>query len=538
LSAFQVLLSKYSGSEDIVVGSPIAGRTRKEVAGLIGFFVNTLVLRTDLSGDPSLRELLGRVREVTLGAYEHQEVPFERLVAELSPERSLSHSPLFQVAFTLDNAQDTGGGLAGLSVQGVGTELEFAKFDLSLGLAAGSDGLRGGLTYSTDLWEAATMQRLVGHFTRLVEQTAADPDVRISQVTLLNEAERRQVVEEWNRTPVEYPTVEYPTGACIHELVAAQAERTPEAVAVVCGEDALAYRELDARANRLAHHLAGLGAGPEVRVGICLERGPGMVVAILAVLKAGAAYLPLDPSYPADRLAYMLADSGAPLLVTQASLRGLLPAEGVRTVQVDADAAEVAAEPDVAPRAAVAPENAAYVIYTSGSTGRPKGVVVTHANAANLLPRAVRTFGAEPGSAVLQTASMSFDASLLEVFVALLSGAALHVADREVVLSPERLAALLREREIDVWVSTPALLDSLPETDFPALRTISTGGERCSAETAARWSRGRRLVGYVVAASGETLSPAALREQLRARLPEHMVPSAVVELESLPLTPS
>ncbi|MFL5382179.1 MAG: amino acid adenylation domain-containing protein, partial [Longimicrobiaceae bacterium] len=489
LSAFQVLLSKYSGSEDIVVGSPIAGRTRKEVAGLIGFFVNTLVLRTGLGGDPSFREVLRRVREVTLGAYEHQELPFEKLVAELQPERSLGHSPLFQVALTLDSAQDTGGGLAGLSVQGVGTGLEVAELDLLLELAAGSDGLRGSLTYSTDLWEAATMRRLVGHFTRLVEQAAADPDARISRVTLLNEAERRQVVEEWNRTDVEHPT-----GACIHERVAAQAERTPEALAVVHGDEALTYAELDVRANRLARHLAGLGAGPEVRVGICLERGPGMVVAMLAVLKAGATYLPLDPAYPADRLAYMLADSGARILVTEASLRGLLPAEGVRTVLVDADAAEVAAEPDVAPRAAVAPENAAYVIYTSGSTGRPKGVVVTHANAANLLPRAVRTFGAEPGTAVLQSVSTSFDASLLEVFVALLSGAALHVADREVVLSPERLGALLREREIGVWVSTPALLDSLPEADFPALRTISTGGERCSAETAARWSRGRRLV--------------------------------------------
>jgi amino acid adenylation domain-containing protein len=308
-------------------------------------------------------------------------------------------------------------------------------------------------------------------------------------VTLLDEAERRQVVEEWNRTPVEYPA-----DRCIHELVAAQAERTPEALAVVCGEDALTYHELDARANRLARRLAGLGAGPEVRVGICLERSAGMVVAMLAVLKAGAAYLPLDPAYPADRLAYMLADSGARVLVTLASLRGILPADGVQVVLVDADAAEVAAEPDVAPRTAVAPENAAYVVYTSGSTGRPKGVVVTHGNAANLLPRAVRTFGAEPGSAVLQTASMSFDASLLEVFVALLSGAALHVADRETVLAPERLAALLREREIGVWVSTPTLLDSLPDSDFPSLRAISTGGERCPAETAARWSRGRRLV--------------------------------------------
>ncbi|HEX9935824.1 MAG TPA: amino acid adenylation domain-containing protein, partial [Longimicrobium sp.] len=694
LSVFQLLLSKYSGSDDVVVGSPIAGRTRKEVAGLIGFFVNTLVLRTDLWGDPSFRELLRRVREVTLGAYEHQELPFEKLVAELQPERSLGHSPLFQVAFTLDDAQDTGGGLAGLSAQGVAREEEATELDLLLGLTAGPDGLRGALIYSTDVWEATTVRRLVGHFTHLVEQAAACPDARLSRVTLLTRAERRQVVEEWSRAPAEHPVVP-PAGACIHELFAARAERTPEALAVVCGEDALTCRELDARANRLARRLVGLGAGPEVRVGVCLERSAESVVAMLAVFKAGATYLPLDPAYPADRLAYMLADSGARVLVTQASLRGLLPAEGVRTVRVDADAAEVAGEPDGAPRTVVVPENAAYVIYTSGSTGRPKGVVVTHASAANLLPRAVRTFGAAPGKRVLQTVSPSFDASLLEVFVALLSGATLHVADREVVLSPERLCALLREREIGVWVSTPALLDSLPEADFPALRMISTGGERCSAETAARWSAGRRLmnmygptettiyttahecapgvaeappigrpvegarayvldawgqpvpagvpgelhvggagvargylgrpgltaerfvpdpfggeaggrlyrtgdrarwradgeleflgrtdaqvkirgiriepgeverrllehpgvreavvvareapsgvagdrrlVGYVVAAAGEAVSPAALREHLRARLPEHMVPSAIVELESLPLTPS
>jgi amino acid adenylation domain-containing protein len=694
LGAFQVLLSKYAGSDDVVVGSPIAGRTRKEIEELIGFFVNTLVLRTDLGGDPSFREVVRRARGVTLGAYEHQEVPFEKLVAELQPERSLSHSPLFQVMFSVENAGDGGAALPELGVRGIGAELGSAKFDLSLSLTATARGLRGGLNYGTDLWEAATMRRLVGHFTRLVEQAASDPDAPISRVALLDDTERRQVLEEWNRPAVESP-VEVPAGACIHELFAAQAQRTPGALAVASGEDALTYRELDARADRLALHLAGLGAGPEVRVAVCLERGVEVVVALLAVLKAGATYLPLDPAYPADRLAYMLADSGARVLVTQASLRGLLPAEGVRIVSVDEDAAEVAAQPDEAPRTAAAPESAAWIIYTSGSTGRPKGVVVTHGNAANLLPRAVRTFGAEPGGAVLQTVSTSFDASLLEVFVALLSGAALHVAEREVVLAPERLAALLRERKIGAWVSTPALLDSLPDTDFPALRTISTGGDRCSAETAARWSRGRRLVnmygptettiyttahecapgvaeappigrpvegarayvldaqgqplpigvpgelhiggagvargylgrpaltserfvpdpfggqaggrlyrtgdrarwradgeleflgrtdaqvkirgiriepgevesallehpgvreaavvareapsgaagdrrlvGYVVAAPGETLSPAAMREQLRARLPEHMVPSAVVALESLPLTPS
>ncbi|HEX2077289.1 MAG TPA: condensation domain-containing protein, partial [Longimicrobium sp.] len=304
LSAFQVLLSKYSGSEDVVVGSPIAGRGRHEVEGLIGFFVNTLVLRTDVSGDPSFRELLGRVREVTLGAYEHQEVPFERLVAELSPERSLSHSPLFQVAFTVDNAQDAGGGLAGLSGQGVGTELEVAKFDLSLSLTETAQGLRGWLSYSTDLFERGTIVRMLGHLARVLEQVAADADVRLSQLELLGESERALVLEEWNRTEAEYPA-----DRCIHELFEVQAARTPDAVAVVCEDETLSYAALNARANRLAHHLRALGVRPDARVAICVERGPEMIAGLLAILKAGGAYVPLDPAYPADRLRYMLEDS-------------------------------------------------------------------------------------------------------------------------------------------------------------------------------------------------------------------------------------
>ncbi|MET0395626.1 MAG: amino acid adenylation domain-containing protein, partial [Longimicrobiaceae bacterium] len=472
LGAFQALLSRYSGSEDVVVGSPVAGRGRGEVEGLIGFFVNTMVLRTDLSGDPSFRELVGRVRRVTLGAYEHQEVPFERLVAELSPERSLSHSPLFQVAFTLNDAQATGGGLAGLSVQGVGTELEIAKFDLSLGLAATPGGLLGGLNYGTALWEAATMRRLVGHFTRLVEQAAADPDARISQATLMGEAERRQVVEEWNRTAVEHPT-----GALIHELVAAQAARAPRALAVVCGEEALTYAELDARADRLARRLVGLGAGPEVRVGICLERSAGMVVALLAVLKAGAAFVPLDPAYPADRLSYMLADSGARVLVTQASLRGLLPADGVRTVLADADAAA----PDAAPRTAAAPENAAYVIYTSGSTGRPKGVVVTHGALLNLVHWHREAFAVTGADRATQLAGLGFDASVWELWPYLAVGAAVHLAaDEETRTSPAALRSFLLGRRITVAFAPTPLAEALLALEWPAeapLRLLLTGGD-------------------------------------------------------------
>jgi non-ribosomal peptide synthetase component F/acyl carrier protein len=305
LGAYQVLLSKYSGSDDVVVGSPIAGRTRKEVEGLIGFFVNTMVLRTDLSGDPSFREVLRRAREVTLGAYEHQEVPFERLVAELQPERSMSHTPLFQVLFTLQTAGGGGAALPGLSVSEVEAERVSAKFDFSLVLTPTSRGLRGGVTYSTDLFERGTVERMLSHLERVLEQVAADVDVRLSQLELLGEAERALVLEGWNRTAVEYPA-----DRCIHELFEVQAARTPGAAAVVYETEALSYAELNAGANQLAHYLRRRGVGPEVRVGICLEPSLEMVVGILAVLKTGAAYLPLDPAYPLERLAFILADSG------------------------------------------------------------------------------------------------------------------------------------------------------------------------------------------------------------------------------------
>ncbi|HLL48505.1 MAG TPA: amino acid adenylation domain-containing protein, partial [Longimicrobiaceae bacterium] len=319
LGAFQVLLSKYSGSEDVVVGSPIAGRTRKEVEELIGFFVNTLVLRTDLSGDPSFREVLRRAREVTLGAYENQEVPFERLVAELQPERTLSHAPLFQVLFTLQTAGGGGAALPGLGVSGVQAERASAKFDLSLVLTPTSRGLRGGLTYSTDLFERGTVDRMLGHLVRVLEQVAADADVSLSRLALAGPEERARVVVEWNRT--ERP---FPREACIHQLFQAQARRTPDAVALVWGAEEMTYRELDARANRLAHHLAALGVGPESRVGLRLERSLENVVATLAVLKAGGCCVPVDTSYPAERMELMLADSGARVLLTRSEL---VPAE-------------------------------------------------------------------------------------------------------------------------------------------------------------------------------------------------------------------
>ncbi|HEX2187823.1 MAG TPA: condensation domain-containing protein, partial [Longimicrobiaceae bacterium] len=315
LGAFQVLLSRYAATDDVVVGSPIAGRTRREVEELIGFFLNTLVLRTDLGGDPGFRGVLRRVRGVTLGAYEHQEVPFERLVEELQPQRSLSHAPLFQVMFVLKGAEALEGGLPGVEMEGLGAENGTSKFDLTLSMAAHADGLSAGLEYNTELFERGTIRRMLEHLERVLEQLAGDADRPLSALELLGDAERRQVVEAWNRTEAEYPA-----GRCVHELFEAQATRTPDAVALSYADGSLTYGELDRRANRLAHHLRGLGVGPDQRVALCLERGPEMMSALLGILKAGAAYVPLDPAYPPQRLAYMLEDSGAPVLLTQRSL--------------------------------------------------------------------------------------------------------------------------------------------------------------------------------------------------------------------------
>ncbi|HEY7768488.1 amino acid adenylation domain-containing protein [Longimicrobium sp.] len=493
LGAFQVLLGRYAGSDDVVVGSPNAGRTRGEVEGLIGFFVNTLVLRTGLGGDPGFREVLRRVREVTLGAYEHQEVPFEKLVAELQPERRLSHSPLFQVMFTLQNAGGAGGGggraPAGLQVGGVGVDTGVAKHDLYLVLSATPWGLLGGLEYSTDLFERGTVERMVGHLTRMLEQVAADADVRLSQLELLGKPERALVLDEWNRTESEYPA-----DRCIHELFEAQAARTPGAVAVSFEGEELAYGELNARANRLAHHLAGLGVGPEVRVGICLERGPEIVVAVLAVLKAGGAYVPLDPAYPADRLAFMLADAAVPVLVTQQSLRAALPAGAAAVVSVDADADRIAAESAENPQRRVSPDHVAYVIYTSGSTGRPKGVMVPHRGVPNLAYAQARRFGIDGSSRVLQFASFSFDAAVAEVFDTLLAGATLVMAPREALLPGEGLLDTLRRGHVTVATLPPSVLAILPPDGLPELRTVVSAGEAVDVATVERWSMGRAFV--------------------------------------------
>jgi pristinamycin I synthase-3/4 len=322
LAAYQAVLSRWSGQDEVVVGSPVAGRSHRALEPLIGFFVNNLAMRTDLSGDPSFRALLGRVREGALQAYAHQDVPFEKLVAELQPARDLARHPLFQAMLVLQNTPDTAMALPGLTLRALRAEAHGTSFDLSLYAAQADDGtLLGSLVYAADLFDADTIDRFGAHLLRLLECVAEDPDARLGSLDLLPQAERRRLLVEWNDTAIEYPR-----HLCIHQLFEAQAARSPDAIALACGSRQLSYGQLNARAERLADHLRSLGVGPERRVGICVRRSLDMVVGLLAVLKAGGAYVPLDPSYPAERLAFILGDAEPSVLLTQASVRPALKA--------------------------------------------------------------------------------------------------------------------------------------------------------------------------------------------------------------------
>ncbi|MCP4660407.1 MAG: AMP-binding protein, partial [bacterium] len=389
--------------EDVTVGSPIAGRNRKEIEGLIGFFVNTLVLRTDLSGDPSFEQLLARVRRVALDGYAHQDVPFERLVEELEPQRDLSTSPLHQVMFALRNNPSAAAELAGLTMSPTGAPSEegaTAKFELTLSLQEGGAGLHGALEYGTDLFDPTTIARLLTHFTRLLRGIVDDPEKRLSELPWMSAGERHQLLAEWRGTGAGDARA-----GSIRELFEARVEEAPDARAIVCGPTVLSYRELDERASRLARHLRELGVAPEVVVGIAAERRPEVVVGLLGILKAGGVYLPLDPSYPEERLAFLLDDAGARVLLVQESNVGRLPGpeeHGAQVVYLDGPRAaavgrQLARDPQLGPD----PDRLAYVIYTSGTTGVPKGVAVSHRQVLPVLCWFTRYFGLDDGTRVL-----------------------------------------------------------------------------------------------------------------------------------------
>ncbi|HET8799187.1 MAG TPA: condensation domain-containing protein, partial [Thermoanaerobaculia bacterium] len=410
LAAFQTLLWRISGQEQIVVGTPIAGRTRSEHEGLIGCFINTLPLRADLSGNPSFRDLLRRVRATSLAAYEHQDLPFEKLVEELQPSRSLAHNPIFQVSFNLQNA---GTGAVPVSHETSGAVEEEtldltepppppqpaaggSRFDLTLFFMESEQGLNGMLEYSTDLFDHDTIARMSGHLRMLLEGIVDNPSARLADLPLLTPWERRQF-ERWNDRDEPAP----PQG-CIHEVIAAQAQRTPDAPALEFHGERLTYREVDERANQIAHHLLSLGVRLEEPVAVCIERSLEMILAVLGVMKAGAAYVPLDASYPAERLQFMFADSGARVLLTLARMGETIDVDAEHVVRLDAGAAAIAAHPAAAPRTAVAPHHLGYIIYTSGSTGRPKGVLVPHRGVVNSSKTLVDWLELGPGQRMLQ----------------------------------------------------------------------------------------------------------------------------------------
>ncbi|MES2936878.1 MAG: amino acid adenylation domain-containing protein [Pseudomonadota bacterium] len=427
LAAFQSLLSRWSGQDDVVVGTPVAGRTHRATEGLIGFFINMLALRTDLAGDPTFRTLLGRVKNTALDAFAHQHLPFEKLVEELRPVRDRSRPPVFQVQFALQNYRDEGLALPGLQLARLprdATASQSSKLDLSLFLMdQGAAGLAGVIEYASDLFDAGTMERLARHYGRLLEAVAVDPDRALSTVPLLDEAERRRIVVEWNDTARDYPR-----GLTLQQMFEVQAARTPERVALAAHAGTLTYAELDARANQLARTLRLHGIGAGALVAVCAERGLEMVVGLLGILKAGAAYVPLDPGYPAERLGFMLEDCGAQLLLTQAHLRDRLPESAVPAIRLDADWPRIAEAPSSPIASGAGPQDLAYVIYTSGSTGRPKGVGVPHEGIVNRLQWMQEEYGLGEHDSVLQKTPFSFDVSVWEFFWPLLHGARLVMA--------------------------------------------------------------------------------------------------------------
>ena len=459
LAAFQILLWRYSGQEDIVVGSPIAGRNRAEIEGLIGFFINTLALRTNLSGNPTFKELLARVRETAIGAYMHQDLPFEKLVEELHPERDLGRNPLFQVMFQFQNTLNPRLDLTGLTVTPLDVSTETAKFDLMLAVREENGELVCVMEYSTELFAGETVERMLDHYATLLAGIVANPDERIASSPLMTEAERRQITLEWTDTQTEFPELQ--AEQSVHQLFEQQAARTPNDVAVIFENERITFGELNARANRLAQLLRRRGAGPEVRVAICVERSVNMIVGLLGILKAGAAYVPLEPNYPRERMSYILEDSQARLLLTQESLLASLPPSGGTVICLDDIAAELTRESGSNFASGVTAENAAHVIYTSGSTGLPKGVVSSHAASVNRFAWMWRQYPFTPGEVCCQKTSLSFVDSIWEIFGPLLQGVPLVIIPDDVVKDPPRFVAALSANKVTRLVLVPSLLRAM-----------------------------------------------------------------------------
>ncbi|MDB5406692.1 MAG: dimodular nonribosomal peptide synthase [Rhodospirillales bacterium] len=492
------LLNRLGAGTDIPIGSPIAGRTDEALDELIGFFVNTLVLRTDTSGDPSFQKLVERVRDANLAAYGNQDLPFERLVEIVNPVRSRARHPLFQIMLAFQNTAGIGLDLPDLVVASEPVDIGIAKFDLSFILSERHadgcpDGIEGAIEYRTDLFERETVERIAGCFVRLLEAAILTPEGPIGQIDILDTRERHRLLVEWNDTARAMPRTTLPA------LIEAQAARAPAAIALVCEDASLSYAEINARANRLARLLIAQGAGPEQIVAVAVPRSAEMIIALVAILKSGAAYLPIDPDLPSERIAVMLEDARPARLLTTAALARDLPGVTPRVLLDDAATIEELerypdADPSDAERTApLSPESPAYVIYTSGSTGKPKGVVVTHLGIPSLVASQIERFAITPDSRVLQLSSASFDASIMDVLMALPAGAALVVPPPGPLLG-DALAEVLTRYAVSHALVPPAALASVPAGGFEHLTTLVVGGDACPADLVGRWSAGRRMV--------------------------------------------
>ena len=464
MASLQTLLHRYTGQSDVAVGTAIAGRSRPELEGLIGCFINTLVLRGKAAGDPTFRSFLKGIRETALDAYAHQELPFEMLVDALRPERTLSHAPIFQVLMLLGNVTEDTLRIPGAVLTPFPIDMGTAKFDLTIAFWKEQRQLGVEVEYSTDLFDRETIRRLLGHLRRLLGGAIADPELPLSRLPLLGDEERGELLFGWNRTAAPYPK-----DRSVHALFEMQVERTPDAIALVSGNERLTYRELNARANRLARHLRGFGVGAENLVGLCLDRSPELVVAILGVLKTGGAYVPLDPQSPTARLGHMLRDSGARLVVTQSDLAKTVPAiAALPTLIVDqlTESAMMEKEDEENFPGGVGPENLANLIYTSGSTGTPKGVLVSHRSLVNVLCAMRVEPGLGPSDVLAAVTTVSFDIAGLEIFLPLITGARLVLLSREEASDGPLLAARLRECGGTVMQATPATWKMLVDSGW------------------------------------------------------------------------
>ncbi|MGZ6505367.1 MAG: non-ribosomal peptide synthetase, partial [Tumebacillaceae bacterium] len=477
LAAYQTLMYRYSGQEDFLIGSPIANRNHREIEGLIGFFVNMLTLRADLSGNPTFEELIQRVQHVALDAFAHQDLPFEKLVEELQPDRDLSQSPLFNAVFALQNAPRELWESNGLRLESVPIETEQTVFDLTLQATEEGETLTLEAFYNAEMYNRGTIERMLQHFERVLQGMVDDPSLPIDDVVLLSEQERHQLLVEWNDTATAYPKT-----SNLAALFEEQVAQTPDAVAVVAlDEEPLTYRELNERANQVARHLQKQGVQQGQTVGLCVERSLEMIVGLLGIVKAGAAYVPLDVNYPTERLRFMLEDAQVSLLVTQSPLVDRLPLHDTKVVCLDTDRQEIAAESVANPTCLATAESLLYVIYTSGSTGRPKGVLVPH-RAVTRLVKETDYVRFAPDEVFLQFANISFDAATFDIWGSLLNGAKLVLYPPQKA-SLEELGRVIREQGITTLFLTTAMFHQMAETqweDLVRVRQLLAGGEMMS----------------------------------------------------------